>query len=128
MSDSIRLEHVGIWAQGDLFAPTVAFYQEAFSWKVYREMDYPSRIVFLVDGTGGIIEILDQPGSPLVHPNHLSFAMPLADYPAKRAQLEAMGRVFDLVLNMPSGDIVAYFNDTAGNRAQIVGRAGTFGV
>src|SRR6188508_3139898 len=116
MSGSIRLEHVGIWAHGELFEPTVAFYEEAFGWRRYRELDHPSRIVFLVDGAGGMIEILDQPGSPMAHPNHLSFAMPLADYPAKRAQLEGLGRVFDLVLNMPSGDIVAYFNDPAGNR------------
>jgi predicted enzyme related to lactoylglutathione lyase len=127
MGDAIRLEHVGIWAQGDAFEPTVAFYKEAFGWTHYREMDYPSRIVFLKDGQGGIIEILDQPGAPMAHPNHLSFAMPVADYPAKRAQLESMGRVFDLVLEMPSGDVVAYFNDPAGNRAQIVGRTGTFG-
>lgn len=127
MSNAIRLEHVGIWAAGEVFEPTVAFYKEAFGWKHYRELDSPSRIVFLIDGQGGIIEILDQPGSPMAHPNHLSFAMPLAEYPAKRAQLEAMGRVFDLVLNMPTGDIVAYFNDPAGNRAQIVGRAGAFG-
>lgn len=122
MSSAVRLEHVGIWAQGDAFEPTVAFYQEAFGWDLFRAMDYPSRIVFLVDGQGGMIEILDQPGSAMAHPNHLSFAVPLADYPAKRAQLEGLGRVFDLILELPSGDIVAYFNDPAGNRAQIVGR------
>lgn len=127
MSDAIRLEHVGIWAAGDAFEPTVAFYKGAFGWTLYREMDYPSRIAFLADGQGGIIEILDQPGSPMAHPNHLSFAVPVADYPAKRAQLEGLGRVFDLVLELPSGDVVAYFNDPAGNRAQIVGRASTFG-
>ncbi len=123
MPDAVRLDHVGIWAQGDLFHPTVAFYQQAFGWELMREVDYPSRIVFLRDNQGGVIEILDQPGGPMVHPNHLSFAVPAASYAALRARLVSLGREFDLVLNMPTGDVIEYFYDPAGNRAQIIGRA-----
>jgi hypothetical protein len=56
-------------------------------------------------------------------PSHVSFAVPRAEYDALKARIEALGIAFDSPLEMPTGDVIAYFNDPAGNRAQIVGRA-----
>jgi len=123
MDKPIRLEHVGVYAQGEAFEKTVEFYKQAFGWRVFREMDQPWQIVFLADGAGGVLELLNAPGAPIPGPSHLSFAVPREHYDELKARLEGMGIAFDAPMEMPSGDVIAYFNDPAGNRAQIVGRA-----
>jgi hypothetical protein len=85
-------------------------------------LDSPWRIVFLTDGASGVLEFLDAPGAPMPGPSHVSFAVPKEQYSALKARIEALGISFDPPLEMPTGDVISYFNDPAGNRAQIIGR------
>ena len=118
----IKLEHVGIIAHGDLYEPTVAFYEQIFGWKRIRESHAPARLAFLGDGSGGVIEIIDTTGPGVQNPAHLAFHVGLADFDEVRNRLADAGVPFDPTIRTPSGDLLAFFNDPAGNRAQLVGR------
>lgn len=122
MANAIRMEHVGIPAQGDLFDQTVQFYVQVFGWTLVREMGGSSRLAFVSDGQGGVLEILDVPGSGIPNPAHLAFMVPLDEFDATRDHLAELGVAFDPVVMTGAGDHLAYFNDPAGNRAQLVGR------
>lgn len=122
MADAMRLEHVSISARGDAYEQTVNFYERVFGWTRVRNQTEPNRLCFISDGHGGYIEIQDADGATLQNASHLAFAVPLPEFEDKRNQLAELGVAFDLVVPTPSGDVLAYFNDPAGNRAQIVGR------
>jgi len=122
MANAIRMEHVGIPAQGELFDQTVQFYQQIFGWTLLREMPSPNRLAFVSDGQGGVLEILDVAGSGIPNPSHLAFMVPVDEFEATRDQLSEKGVAFDPVVVTAAGDHLAYFSDPAGNRAQLVGR------
>jgi predicted enzyme related to lactoylglutathione lyase len=127
MANSVGLEHVGIRAQGADFAKVLDFYGQAFGFTPFREMHEPFHLAFMANAQGDMIEVLDLDGPPLQGPSHLSFAVPLAELEPLRARVVALGVTLDEPLNMPTGDVIYYFNDPAGNRAQIIGRAAPFG-
>lgn len=127
MTTSIKLEHVGIRAQGADFQRVVDFYEQAFGFRAFREQAEPFHLAFIANEHGDILEVLDADGQPIPGPGHLSFAVPLAEFDALRERVRALGVTFDPPLRMPSGDIILYFNDPAGNRAQIIGRSTPFG-
>lgn len=122
MANAIRLEHVGIPAQGELFDQTVQFYVQIFGWTLVREMSGAQRLAFVSDGQGGVLEILDVDGAGIPNPAHLAFMIPVNEFEATRDRLSEQGVAFDPVVVTPAGDHLAYFNDPAGNRAQLVGR------
>lgn len=119
---SVRLEHVGIPATPENFDEVVSFYCDNLGWGVVRELEGPPRISFISDGSGGRLEIYVAEGDPMTHPSHLAFAVPVAEFDALRDRLLAAGITFDIDTTNPAGDKLAFFNDPAGNRAQIVGR------
>jgi len=119
---SIELEHIGIPAPGDTFEPTVRFYQQIFGMKVIREVNANQHLAFLSDGMGGRIEVLDTEGEPMANPAHLAFMVPFPEFEETKARLAEQGVAFDPVFVTDTGDHLAYFNDPAGNRAQLVGR------
>ncbi|HUG13803.1 MAG TPA: VOC family protein [Thermomicrobiales bacterium] len=127
MAKAIRLEHVGIPARGERFDQTVAFYQRVFGWNVVREVTGGQRLTFLSDGQGGMLEILDVDGPGIPNPAHLAFMVPIAEFDSTREQLSDKGVAFDTTTVTVSGDHLAYFNDPAGNRAQLVGRVQMMG-
>jgi predicted enzyme related to lactoylglutathione lyase len=122
MANAIRMEHVGIPAPGDLFDQTVQFYVRIFGWNLVREMPAPQRLAFVSDGQGGVLEILDMEGIGIPNPAHLAFMVSLLEFDATRERLAESGVAFDPTVVTPAGDHLAYFNDPAGNRAQLVGR------
>jgi predicted enzyme related to lactoylglutathione lyase len=119
---TIKMEHVGIIAQGDLFEPTVAFYEQVFGWTKLRESHAPARLAFLSDGSGGVIEIIDTSGPGVFNPAHLAFHVAAVDFDATRNRLAEAGVAFDPTIRTPAGDLLAFFDDPAGNRGQLVGR------
>lgn len=119
---SIELEHIGIPAPGATFDPTVQFYAKIFGMTIIREVNANQHLAFLSDGRGGRIEVLDTEGSPLGNPAHLAFMVPFPEFEETRARLAEQGVAFDPIFVTDSGDHLAYFNDPAGNRAQLVGR------
>jgi len=128
MPSKFRLEHVAIPAQGALFEPTIAFYQQMFGMELVREVSGANQhFAFLADGKGGMIEVLDVAGPPLPGPSHLAFMVPLAEFEDARARLAAAGIAFDPVFETDAGDRLAYFRDPAGNTAQVIGRKDPFG-
>ena len=115
----INLEHVAITSTKETFAKTLEFYRQVFGMKVIRE---GKDLVFISDGQGGRIELLAYGEPVLPNPNHLAFGVPLAEFDALVAMLRASGAKVDEPGLAASGDRLCYFNDPAGNRAQIVGR------
>jgi predicted enzyme related to lactoylglutathione lyase len=115
----ITLEHVAITSMQQNFAQTLAFYQNIFGWKVIRE---GKDLVFISDGQGGRIELLMYGEPVLPHPNHLAFNLPLDQFDAMVETLRSAGSKVDEPMVAASGDRLCYFNDPAGNHAQIVGR------
>lgn len=123
MTNVIRLEHVALPVTEANFAETVRFYQENFGWHTIRELGSgASSIAFISDDAGNALEIYVAPGQPLTHPAHIAFAVPIAEYDALKDKLESAGVTFDINTENAAGDKLAYFDDPAGNRAQIVGR------
>jgi catechol 2,3-dioxygenase-like lactoylglutathione lyase family enzyme len=78
--------------------------------------------VFLSDGQGGRIEVQAYGEPALAHPSHLAFGVPLQQFDAIVDNLRARGVRVDEPRTMSSGDRLFYFNDPAGNRAQVVAR------
>ena len=115
----ITLEHVAITSTKDTFAPTLAFYQNVFGMKVIRE---GKDLVFISDGQGGRIELLMSGEPALPPPSHLAFVVPLTEFDAMVETLKQGGAKVDPPIVAASGDRLCFFNDPAGNRAQIVGR------
>lgn len=122
MTDIVRLEHVGIPATEENFDQVVSFYERAFGWSTLVELAGPPRIKFITDGNGGVIEVLQVGGDPMAMPAHLAFAVPIGELDGVKQRVVAAGIEFDQETLNPVGDRLAWFNDPAGNRAQIVGR------
>ncbi len=123
MRDVVRLEHVALPTTEENFGDTVRFYHENFGWHTIREIGSgASSIAFVSDDAGSVLEIYVAPGSPMTHPAHIAFAVPIAEYAALKDRLESAGVAFDINTENAAGDKLGYFHDPAGNRAQIVGR------
>jgi predicted enzyme related to lactoylglutathione lyase len=118
------LEHVAISTTPETFAATVKFYTTAFGLKVIREVvDAQGRnIAFVSDGQGGRIEIMAYGLPPVPAPNHLAFGVSHADFDAAIERLKAAGAKVDPPTPAGAADRLGYFDDPAGNRAQIVAR------
>jgi predicted enzyme related to lactoylglutathione lyase len=122
MAQTLRIEHVGIPAEGALFDQTVTFYETIFGLKRIREVNGKQHVTFLSDGQGGVIEVLDVEGQPSGPPGHFAFAFALSAFEAIHTRLAEQGVAFDPVHETDTGDLLAYFRDPAGNQAQIIGR------
>ncbi|MFN8511755.1 MAG: VOC family protein [Chloroflexia bacterium] len=115
-----RLEHVGLGAGRETYEPTVRFYEEVFGWHRLREVE--GELVFVGDGHGGRLEIFATDAPPLLDPHHLAFGVGLDEFDAVAERLRAAGAVLAEPFENPFGDRLLFFDDPAGNRAQIVAR------
>ena len=125
MAGTVLLEHVGIRTSAETFEPTIRFYTEVFGWRVIEERPSTGpddRVSFIADGQGGAFEVFAGSGGPIEDPAHLAFAVAFDEFPALADQLTAAGISLDEPFINDVGDRISFFNDPAGNRAQIVGR------
>jgi predicted enzyme related to lactoylglutathione lyase len=97
----------------------LAFYQNVFGMKIIRE---GKDLVFISDGQGGRIELLMSGEPALPAPSHLAFVVSLGEFDAMVDTLKRHVTQVDPPVTTPAGDRLCFFNDPAGNRAQIVGR------
>jgi catechol 2,3-dioxygenase-like lactoylglutathione lyase family enzyme len=128
MADTISLEHVGIRTGAETFEPTIRFYTELLGWRVIEERPSSGpddRVSFIADGRGGAFEVFVGSGAPIEDPAHLAFAVPFDDFPALAQRLTEGGVALDEPFINDVGDRISFFNDPAGNRAQIIGRLKT---
>ena len=128
MAGTVHLEHVGIRTTSETFDPTIQFYTELLGWKVIEERPSSGpddRVFFLADGRGGAFEVFVGSGPPIADPSHLAFAVPFDDFPELAERLTQAGVTLDEPFINDVGDQISFFNDPAGNRAQIVGRLKT---
>ena len=125
MSGAIHLEHVGIRTTAETFDATIRFYTELFGWRVIEERPSTGpddRVTFIADGQGGAFEVFVGSGGPIEDPAHLAFAVAFDEFPALAERLAGAGIALDEPFINDVGDQISFFNDPAGNRAQIVGR------
>jgi len=118
-----QIEHFAIYAHN----PTALkdFYVEALGLHVIFESGGDPPAFFLADDHGMAIEVLGRPaGTSGVNQRwvcHLAFWVD--DVPAKRAELERMGIVFETETAVDNDEAkTAFFTDPGGNRGQIVWR------
>jgi glyoxylase I family protein len=118
-----RLEHFAIYAAD----PTELkdFYLRNFGLHVIVATGGDPPAYFLADDHGMAMEVLSRPaGSSSVNQRwvcHLALAVD--DVPAKRAELEGLGIVFEIETLIDNDEMkTAFFTDPGGNRAQIVWR------
>jgi glyoxylase I family protein len=118
-----QLEHFAIYAAD----PTALkdFYMSSLGLRVIFESGGDPPAYFLADDHGMAIEVLSRPpGTPAVNQRwvcHLAFWVD--DVPAKRAELERLGIVFETETAVDNDDVkTAFFTDPGGNRGQIVWR------
>ena len=125
MASAIHLEHVGIRTSAETFEPTIDFYTTQFGWRVIEERPSSGpndRVSFIADGQGGAFEVFVGGGQAIEDPAHLAFAVPFDEFPALAERLRQAGVTLDEPFINDVGDQISFFNDPAGNRAQIVGR------
>ncbi|HET8631295.1 MAG TPA: VOC family protein [Thermomicrobiales bacterium] len=120
MSTVRRLEHVGLGAARDRYEQTVRFYEDVFGW--HRTREQPGVLAFVGDGQGGRLEIFATDSPPLHDPHHLAFAVPQEDFERVAAAIRQAGAALDEPFINDFGDRIVFFDDPAGNRAQIVAR------
>jgi glyoxylase I family protein len=118
-----QIEHFAIYAAD----PTALkdFYVEAMGLRVIFASNGAPPAYFLADDHGMAIEVLGRPpGTSGVNQRwvcHLAFWVD--DVPAKRAELESLGIVFETETMVDNDDAkTAFFTDPGGNRGQIVWR------
>ena|SRR5579871_5983918 len=117
MSTAIRLEHIGIGAPRDRYEETIRFYERVFGW--HRIKENPGDFMFVGDGHGGRLEILARDAAPLPMPHHLAFVVDREQYESIAATLRAEGVAREPTTSV-FGDTLLFFNDPAGNMAQLV--------
>jgi glyoxylase I family protein len=118
-----RIEHFAIYGEDSTVLKD--FYVSALGMKVVFDSGTTPPAYFLADDHGMAIEVLARPAEAIgVNQRwvcHLAFWV--EDVAAKKAELEARGIVFEVDTAVDSDDLKTYFfNDPAGNRAQIVWR------
>ena len=128
MDGTVLLEHVGIRTSRETFEETIRFYTELLGWRVIEERPSSGpddRVTFIADGRGGAMEVFVGGGPAIEDPSHLAFAVSFDEFPALAERLTEAGVAFDEPFINEVGDQISFFNDPAGNRAQIVGRLKT---
>ena len=113
------LEHVAITSTAETFPKIIAFYEKVFGMKEIRK---GNNLVFVSDGQGGRIEILMSGLPALPAPSHLAFVVPFNEFDAMVKTVREAGVKVDEPMTTPAGDRLCFFDDPAGNRAQVVGR------
>jgi glyoxylase I family protein len=118
-----KIEHFAIYADD----PTALkdFYVSALGLHVIVESGGDPPGFFLADDQGMSIEILGRPpGMPAVNTRWVChLALCVDDVPAKRAELERLGMVFETKTLVDTAEMkTAFFQDPGGNRCQIVWR------
>ena len=126
MNGTIHLEHVGVRTSAETFDQTIRFYTDLLGWRVIEERPSSGpndRVSFIADGQGGAFEVfVGSSGGPIEDPSHLAFAVPFSEFPALAERLTQAGVTLDEPFINDVGDQISFFDDPAGNRAQIVGR------
>jgi len=128
--DTIYLEHVGIRTTAETFEPTIRLYTELLGWTVIEERPSTGphdRVSFIADGRGGAFEVFvsSSPVGEIVDPAHVAFAVPFDEFQALADRLTQAGVALEPPFINDVGDQISFFNDPAGNRAQIIGRLKT---
>lgn len=125
MNGAIHLEHVGIRTSAETFDATIRFYTDLLGWRVIEERPSSGpndRVSFIADGQGGAFEVFVGSGGPIEDPAHLAFAVAFDEFQPIADRLTRAGVTLDEPFINDVGDRISFFNDPAGNRAQIVGR------
>lgn len=128
MAGTVTLEHVGIRTSRETFEQTIQFYTDLLGWRVIEERPSSGpddRVTFIADGQGGAFEVFVGSGGPIEDPSHVAFAVSFDEFPALEQRLRQTGVTMDEPFINEVGDRIAFFNDPAGNRAQIIGRLKT---
>ena len=114
-----NLDHVGVYVK-DL-SRSLSFYKQVFGWKVVREFGSGEAKIAVVDIGGGLLELVQRPGSPGKAPegNWSHLALHVDDWEGKVGKLEGMGLELRKV-TMADGSHIAFFKDPDGHTVEIM--------
>ena len=129
MAGTVHLEHVGMRTSPETFDATIQFYTDVLGWKIIEERPANSpddRVFFISDERGGAFEVFVGSGDPIEDPSHVAFAVSFDEFPALAERVRQSGLVeLEEPFINEVGDRISFFDDPAGNRAQIIGRLKT---
>jgi len=114
-----NLDHVGVYVK-DL-ERSLSFYKQVFGWNVVREFGSGEAKIAVVDIGGGLLELVQRPGSPGKAPegNWSHLALHVDDWEGKVGKLEGMGLELRKV-TMADGSHIAFFKDPDGHTVEIM--------
>jgi len=112
-----KLDHVGIYVK-DL-SKSIAFYHEIFGWKIVKEFTSGEAKIACLDVGGGLLEIVQRPGSPGAPPagNWSHLAISVNDWAGIVAKVEKKGLTVRKI-TMSDGSHNAFFSDPDGHTVE----------
>jgi len=114
-----NLDHVGVYVKN--LSRSLSFYKQVFGWNVVREFGFGEAKIAVVDIGGGLLELVQRPGSPRKAPegNWTHLALHLDDWEGKVRKLEGMG-LEPRKVTMADGSHIAFFKDPDDHMVEIM--------
>ncbi len=114
-----KLNHVGIYVS-DL-EKSIGFYHEIFGFKKVHEFTSGEAKIAMMDLGGGMLELVQRPGSPGTPPegnwSHLAIHDP--EFDNTLTKLESMS-IETRLLTIPNGNRLCFFSDLDGHVIEIM--------
>jgi lactoylglutathione lyase len=109
-----KLDHIGIYVK-DL-TKSVSFYKDVFGWNIVKEFESGEAKIILFDIGGGLLELVQRPGSPAPAPtgNWSHLALHIKDWAGIVTKVEARGLEVRKI-TMTDGSHNAFFKDPDGH-------------
>jgi lactoylglutathione lyase len=115
----VKLNHIGIYVK-DL-EKSLAFYDELFGFKVVNSFISGEAKISMIDIGGGVLELVQRPGSPTTPPdgNWCHMAIHDPDFDETVNKIEKMGHVTRKI-TIPNGNRLCFFSDLDGHVIEIM--------
>jgi lactoylglutathione lyase len=114
-----KLDHVGIYVKA--LERSLTFYEKLFGFKVVNRFTSGEAEIGLLDIGGGLLELIQRPGSPVTPPggnwSHLALHEP--DFDDRVKTLEEMG-VETRRVTMVNGNRLCFFQDPDGHTMELM--------
>jgi len=114
-----KLNHIGIYVK-DL-EKSLAFYDDVFGFKVINSFTSGEAKMSMIDIGGGVLELVQRPGSPTTPPDgnwsHMAIHDPQFDETIDK--IEKMGHATRKI-TIPNGNRLCFFSDPDGHVIEIM--------
>ncbi|MBN2335051.1 VOC family protein [Candidatus Bathyarchaeota archaeon] len=115
-----KLDHIGIYVKD--IEKSLKFYDEVFGFPVKQRSGSGEAKIVILDIGGGLLELVQRPGSPCPPPtgNWSHMALHVSDFDEKVAMLEEMKAEITRKVTMDSGSRLCFFKDPDGHTLELM--------